>query len=218
MAKNLFTLDGLISKLFEELSWRRKELFLIKNIIPVDKNPIQNALLRSAIPFVYAHWEGFIKVSMSHYLEFVSKRYLKNNELKNSFVTLSIQNKLGEINNNNFENKVKIVTFLLDEMDKQSTIPKRNIINTKSNLTFEVLKEILFILDLDDNHINSQKDLIDDLVKARNHIAHGEFQIVDYATFIHTYDDVIALMDFLKTKIENNAVLELYKKPSVMSN
>lgn len=211
MAKNLFTYDGLSKKLYEEFSWRRKELTLLKSKIPLEKNSLQNAMLRSSLPLLYAHWEGFVKLTMSYYLEFVSNKHLKHNELKSTFIALSLQNKLGDLNNSNIENRTKIIEFLFNDIDRQSNIPKKNIINTKSNLKFDVLKEILFILDLSDSHIDSKKELINDLVTQRNHIAHGEQQLIDYETYENFFNDIIALMDYLKTSIENNAVQEKYK-------
>lgn len=211
MAKTLFTYDGLSRKLYNEFSWRRKELTLLKSKIPIEANPLQSAMLRSALPLLYAHWEGYVKLTMSYYLEYVSKKYLKHSELKSSFIALSLQNKLGDLSNTNFENRTKIIEFIFNDIDKQSNIPRKNIINTKSNLKFDVLKEILFILDLDDSHIDGKKDLINDLVTERNHIAHGEHQLVDYKTYENFHNDIIALMEYLKTIIENNASQEKYK-------
>jgi hypothetical protein len=212
MARNLFSFDNLTDKIVADFSWRRKELTLIKNKIPIEKNPLQTALIRATIPLLYAHWEGFVKVNMSYYLEYVSNKYLKNNELKSSFIALSLQNKLGDLKTSNFSHRTKIIDFLFNDIENQSNIPKKNIINTKSNLKFEVLQEILFILDLEDNHIESQKELIDDLVVERNFIAHGEHKLIDYETFENFYNDTIALMAYLKTTIENNALQEKYKK------
>lgn len=213
MGRNLFTFDSLTDKVVADFSWRRKELTLIKNKIPREKNSLQSALIRATIPLLYAHWEGFVKVNMSYYLEYVSNKYLKNSELKTSFIALSLQNKLGDLNNSNFSNRTKIIDFIFEDLEKQSKIPKKNIINTKSNLSFNVLQEILFILDLEDNHIESQKELINDLVNERNYIAHGEHTLIDYETFENFYDDIIALMEYLRTIIENNAIQEKYKKP-----
>lgn len=214
MAKEIVTQMGLTNKLFEELGWRRKELKLIKDQIPVKASPLQSALLRSALPLLYAHWEGFIKISMSCYLEHVSRKYLLNNQLTIKFLALSVQHKLGELVENNFENRVKIIDILFANYNSRSNVPKKNIINTKSNLRFDVLKEILFILDLDDSHVDKYRDLINDLVDNRNHIAHGEYNVIDYPTFINFYDDTIELMEYLKTQIENNAVLKTYELSS----
>ncbi|RXM52582.1 MULTISPECIES: MAE_28990/MAE_18760 family HEPN-like nuclease [unclassified Chryseobacterium] len=214
MAARIQTFDNLSDKLYGELSWRRKELTLIKSKIPTSKNSLQSAMIRASLPLLYAHWEGYVKLTMSYYLEYVSNKYLKNDELKTQFIALSLQNKLGDLNNSSFENRTKIIDFIFTEINKQSNIPKKNIINTKSNLRYDVLSEILFILDLQDSHIESKKELINDLVEERNYIAHGEHKIIDLTTFENFYDDIISLMDYLKTTIENNAIQEKFKKAS----
>jgi hypothetical protein len=212
MASNINTVEELSNKLDGELAWRRKEMFLIKSGIPTAKTSQQTAMLRSAVPFVYAHWEGFVKVSMSYYLEFVSRKQLRHNELKNSFITLSIQNKMGSIGMNSFSARCGVIEMLLDTFNSRSNIPKKNIINTKSNLTFDVLQEILYILHLTDHHLESHKSLIDDLVSLRNHIAHGEYRVINAVAFNSMYEDIISLMGYIKSKIENNAATEGYKR------
>lgn len=218
MASKIQTFDNLSDKIYSELSWRRKELTLIKSKIPIEKNSLQSAMIRASLPLLYAHWEGYVKLTMSYYLEFVSNKYLKNNELKTQFIALSLQSKLGDLNNSNFENRTKIIDFIFNEINKQSNIPKKNIINTKSNLKYEVLREILFILDLEDSHIESKKELINDLVEERNYIAHGEHKIIDLKTFEIFFDDIIALMEYLKTSMENNAIQEKFKNSTILSN
>ena len=214
MGKSVLTFDQLTDKIIADFSWRRKELTLLKNKIPESKNSLQNAMIRATMPLLYAHWEGFVKISLSYYLEFVANKGLKHKELKNQFVALSLQKKLGNLKENSIESKTQIIDFIFDRVDKQSNIPTKNIINTKSNLKYDVLEEILFIMDLKDAHFESQRDLVNDLVDERNHIAHGEHKLVDYPTFIEFFDDIIALMEHLKKQIENSAILESFKKPA----
>lgn len=214
MGKEIVLIGNLIKALDDEFAWRRKELSVLKGKIPLAKNALQSAMLRSALPLLYAHWEGFIKLSMSYYLEHVSRKYLKHEELTSKFITLSLQNRIGDLSENNFEKRTKIIELLFAEYTKRSNIPHKNIVQTRSNLRFEVLEEILFILDLNDTYIESKKSLIDDLVNTRNHIAHGQQNLLDYQTFELFYNDIIGLMSYLKTKIENNAVQQIYKMPT----
>ncbi|WP_312364728.1 MAE_28990/MAE_18760 family HEPN-like nuclease [Sphingobacterium sp.] len=210
MGREVTTILGLTNKLTDEFAWRRKELKVLKDKIPSTGGSLQAAMLRSSVPLLYAHWEGFVKVAMSCYLEHVSRKYVPNNVLTPKFLALSLQNKLGDFIETSFESKAKIIELLFVDYSKKSNIPKKNIINTKSNLRFDVLKEILFLLDLEDSHIDGHKELINDLVDTRNHIAHGEYNSVDFKTYASIHDDVIALMEYLKTKIENNAVQKKY--------
>lgn len=199
-------------KIGKEFSWRKKELILLSNRIPLKESSIQKVLLRSSIALIYAHWEGFVKVSMSLYLKYVSEQYLSHNQLKNSFITLSLSRILGDLNNNSIRTRTKLIETLLSKLNSRSRIPSKNIIQTKSNLKYKVLEEIMFILDLDDTDVKNKRDLIDDLVDLRNCIAHGSFQNVSYSVCLSLNTDILNLMDSLKTLIENNAVNKGYLK------
>lgn len=212
MSRKVVTFDILTTLVQEDFSWRRKELKIIKDQIPDKNTPLQNAALRFAVPILYAHWEGFVKKSCEYYLEFVANKYLTHRNLKSQFIALSLTKKLGKLEINNLEEKTKTVDFLINELDKNANVPTKNIILTRSNLRFEVFEEIIFILDLDHSKFSSSKSLINDLVDARNNIAHGSHLRVDFTTYNLMYTDTIRLMEILRTEIENSAIGEKYKK------
>ncbi len=211
MARTPYSYNQLIYLIGNDYAWRRKELKLIKDQIPSKSSPKQNAALRFSVPILYAHWEGFVKKSCELYLEFVAKKYLKHNELKPQFVALSLSKKLGDLDIKHIEQKTKIVEFLISEIDKNSNMQTKNVIQTKSNLRYSVLEEILFIIGIDESKFSHKRSLINDLVDARNHIAHGDYLRVEYDAYHLMHDDVQILMEQLKTEIENTATLEEYK-------
>lgn len=212
MAKKVFSFHDLTRLIGEDYTWRRKELKIIKDQIPSTSSPLQNAALRFAVPILYAHWEGFTKKSCEYYLEFISTRYLKHAELKPQFVALSLTKKLGRLEIKNIEEKTKTVELLLNELNSSSNIPTKNIIQTKSNLKFDILEEILFILGLDLNKFTPYRELINDLVDARNNIAHGNYLRVELPSYQSMHVDVQIVMELLKTELENSALSEAYKK------
>lgn len=211
MAKKVFSFDDLTRLIDEDYSWRRKELKIVKDQIPNTNSPLQSATLRFAVPILYAHWEGFAKKSCELYLEFVSNKYLKHKDLKPQFIALSMSKILGSLEMKNIEEKTKTVQFLLNEIDKNSNIPTKNVIQTKSNLRYEVFEEMIFLLNLDSNKFNNFKSLINDLVDARNNIAHGNYQRVPLSTYENMHIDVQTLMELLKTELENSALTESFK-------
>jgi hypothetical protein len=211
MAKKVFSFDDLTRLIDEDYSWRRKELKIVKDQIPSTNSPLQSATLRFAVPILYAHWEGFAKKACELYLEFVSNKYLKHNELKPQFIALSMSKKLGNLEMKNIEEKTKTVEFLLNEISKNSNIPTKNVIQTKSNLRYEVFEEMIFLLNLDINKFHNFKSLINDLVDARNNIAHGNYQRVPLSTYENMHIDIQNLMELLKTELENSALTESFK-------
>lgn len=212
MAKKVFSFDDLTRLIGEDYTWRRKELKIIKDQIPSTNSPLQNAALRFAVPILYAHWEGFTKKACEYYLEFISNKYLNHIDLKPQFVALSLTKKLGRLEIKNIEEKTKTVELLLNELNSSSNIPTKNVILTKSNLKFDILEEILFILGLDLSKFTPYKSLINDLVDARNNIAHGNYLRVELRTYQSMHIDVQTVMELLKTEIENSAIAETYKK------
>lgn len=212
MSKKVFSFSELSKQLDEEIAWRRKELNIVKNYIPLQSSPKQSAALRFNVPILYAHFEGFVKQSTEMYLNFVAYQSLKHSELQSQFVTLSLSKKLGMLEIKNIEDKTKIIDFIINENESRSNILTKNVIQTKSNLKFSVLKEILFTIGIEESKFSKYKSLVNDLVEARNYIAHGDYLKVDYDTFIIMYNDIQQLMIDLKTEIENAATLKKYKK------
>ena len=212
MARKVYSYDKLTDLINEDFAWRRKELKLVNDHVPDKPSPKQNAALRFSVPILYAHWEGFVKKSTEVYLEYVAKKYLKHNELKPQFIALSLSKKLGQLEIKNLEEKSKTVEFLINEFDKSSNILTKNVIQTKSNLKYYVFQEILFVIGLNESKFSSYKSLIDDLVNARNNIAHGEYLRVDFKTFQIMFKEIQDVMSALKTEIENSALSEEYKQ------
>lgn len=211
MARKVYTYDQLTNLISEDYAWRRKELKIINDHVPNRPSPRQSAALRFSVPILYAHWEGFVKKSTETYLEYVAKKYLKHNELKPQFIALSLSKKLGSLEIKNLEEKAKTIDFLINEFDKNSNVLTTNVIQTKSNLKYFIFKEILFVIGIEESKFSSYESLINDLVDARNNIAHGDFLRVDYNTYQILFKEIQELMSSLKTEIENSALNEEYK-------
>ena len=211
MARTPYTYNQLIDLIGNDYAWRRKELKLIKDQIPSKSSPKQNAALRFSVPILYAHWEGFVKKCCELYLEYVAKKFLNHSELKPQFIALSLSKRLGKMEIISLEQKTKAVEFLISEIDKKSNVQTKNVIQTKSNLKYHVFEEILFVIGIEEFKFSHHKSLINDLVDARNNIAHGDNLRVKYDAYHSMHNDVQIIMEQLKTKIENAATLEKYK-------
>ena len=86
------------------LSWRRKELEILKMLIKKHKRKHERyvALHRAAVPVLYAHWEGFVKQAATFYLELVSRQWLKLSELSSNFVTIACRSHFKNADYNGF--------------------------------------------------------------------------------------------------------------------
>jgi hypothetical protein len=91
-------------------------------------------------------------------------------------------------------------------------IPYKDSVNTESNLSSKVLRNILAILGLDYSVYSTKEKLIDEkLVWSRNSIAHGEYLMVDVATYLELHEQIFALMTTLRNQIDNAATLRQYR-------
>lgn len=212
---NLKTVDALSDKLDYEMSWRRIELTNIKFNVENVEGTVLNTNLRSSLVLLYAHWEGFVKKALTYYLEHVSKQKLPNNQLKHNFYALEIHSDMQLFNETN-KNKLhtKIIDSILGNMAKESSIPYKNKIDTKSNLKSELFKELMFTVGLDSSQYETYFRLIDErLLGTRNQIAHGEelkqLQLTK-DSYLELHKKMTELMDALKEQIINAAMNKLY--------
>jgi hypothetical protein len=168
------TTDDLSARLHEDLAWRKKELSHLKGLIDTNTNKSDsikyNALLRSGITLLYAHWEGYIKTAGTCYLEFISRQRIPYCELEINFVAIAMKEKLKEAQDSNKATIfVEVTEFILHRSSEKSKIPYEGIVSTGSNLSSSILREIAFSLGLDYNFFNLKENLIDEkLLNRRN--------------------------------------------------
>ncbi len=174
------TLEELKDKLDDFLVWRRQELLIVQKMIHSSENESKknSCLIRAGVALLYAHWEGFVKESGIAYLNFVSMQGLKYEELAPNFIALAMKTRLNEASQTK-KSKIynEVVDFFLSGLSEKSKLPHDSkAINTESNLSSEVLQNIIYSLGLDYRDFEVEKDLIDDkLLKNRNTIAHGNY-------------------------------------------
>ena len=208
----IWTIEELSSFLDSDIVWRKKELALLKSIAASDNLKLrQDVIVRSGVALLYAHWEGFIKSSSCAYLDYISKRRLPYERLKSNFVAIKIRHMIGDVSLfNKFNKRKEIVDFIRTGLN-ESCILSSNTINTQSNLSSEVLREIISILDLDYSPFVTKEKLIDEqLVSNRNNIAHGRYLLMDLHDYFDLEKEILVLLSIFKDQIDNAAYLKSY--------
>jgi hypothetical protein len=218
----ILTPNDLSDRLSEDLAWRKIELSEIKGLIERREFELQKnkVLTRSGIAILYAHWEGYIKCAATAYLEFVSmQRNLRYCDLTDNFIAIAMKSRLDEAASTKqatIHNEV--IKFLLENMEERIKIPKEGVITTGSNLSSDVLRQILALLGIDDRPYQMKQVLIDEkLLAKRNCIAHGEFLDVDVDSYRELHREVIDMMDLFRDQIENHAVQKLHLRSNASS-
>jgi len=216
MSKKNRTLLALQNNLDEDLGWRIQELSLLKNTIPNTPNraPLQDALIRAGLTMLYAHWEGFVKCAAENYLNYVSLKRLRHDQLESCFVALCLKKKINEMDNTNrFDRQTAAVDFMLEQLNERAYIPCEGIIQTKSNLSFFVFRDICTVIGIDYKKYQLKETLIDrELLQFRNSIAHGKYLSMNFNEYLNIYDKIIEMMRDIKDDILNAAATEKFKR------
>ena len=104
-----------------------------------------------------------------------------------------------------------VVEFLLNGLDERCSIPIKSTIDTESNLSSKVVKEIICTLNFDYSLYATKEKMIDEqLVRARNSIAHGQYLLIEVDDYFRLASDILALMNLFSNQIDNAAVQKSY--------
>lgn len=202
--------------LAHDLAWRKKELSDLRYLFDSSftSNTRKHVLSRSGVTILYAHWEGYVKKAGQNYLKFVTMQKLSKAELADNFLAILLQNKFAHLGSSNKSSAFHCITsYLIDDINSRASIPYKTAINTESNLSSKVFKEIVWCLGLDYAPYESKEKLIDSkLLNKRNYIAHGEDLPIDFDEYVELHEEIINIMNIFKNQLENMAITQGYKK------
>ncbi|SIT41699.1 conserved hypothetical protein [Paraburkholderia piptadeniae] len=212
--RQLRTVDLLLEHLDEDMAWRIKEVHQFKTAVEKASGKNVDAHIRAGIAMLYAHWEGFVKGAANAYVNYVSHRANQNRDLKPCFVALGMKTKLASANaSSKSEVVIDAVTYLLDELNRPIRLPRSEAIGGESNLSSLVFLNITGWIGIDSTPYSTRFPLIDaTLLDNRNRIAHGEYLSVNAERFYELTGEVLEMLRWFKTDIENAAVQNSFLK------
>lgn len=201
-------------KLDEERIWRLKEIDALKKIghrLPNDSLELQ-VFCRSSLVTCYSHWEGFVKKSATLYLEFVSSRGLKANEIDSNLLSIKFCSILhSDVSSKRLDRFKPIIEFLRND-NSSIFLPHKGMVDTESNLSSKVFIRILNYTGFDEKIFEDKFLFIDnELLRRRNLIAHGEDIPISYNDLTAVGDTVLELLYRYKTELENAVSLKKFK-------
>ncbi|RLA39425.1 MAG: hypothetical protein DRQ64_06915 [Gammaproteobacteria bacterium] len=177
------------------------------------KKSASNNLLRSLIPILYAHWEGFVKQVSIAKLTYLVSKGIKYKDLNESFLAYAAFEAFGgQIPVKRFDAISKIAKGDIG-LDSPIKLNPEKYIDTKSNLNSEVLKEISLKVGIDYALFELKENMIDEgFLGLRNQICHGERVSVTKIEFDNLYAEVIGLIDLFKNLVLNSVHTKSYLK------
>lgn len=205
---------GCIDYIDKDIAWRKKEITTLVFLIEKAREHEKVILMKSALVLFYSHWEGHIKNCSIAYLNFLNHQGLKYCKLRENFHHLS----LGEEFRSGFsiskiQHQIKLYQHLSEISNKTFKVKEDSIIDTDSNLKYDILDTILLQLGLDSTVFNSKENFINEiLLSYRNAIAHGELR--DCKSIENAYrevkDTLLPLIEAFSALVSNAVVSSSY--------
>lgn len=206
-----YTPDDFSRLIFADRTWRIREISDLKTAVKRADSVLEKVLLRAIVTVSYAHWEGHVKKSAKLYLTHIALRKIKYSSLSPQFLRNYLLPRLTAASSASLLQKCSIIDDFLSSSDKSFSRVNEEMVNTKSNLNFDVLKEICTICEISSTDFDDYENFIDDiLLKRRNSIAHGEDTFVAREDLDSLTDTTISLMRTFSDALENKIQLKTY--------
>lgn len=174
-----------------ELAWRQEELAFFKNqLCNIQDENQRNKYRKSLVLMLYSHFEGFVKICLLSYIQYVNSLKLKREEFNERLIASSMNSEFNAYDNNDekchifkkglpedrrlhkFHRRVNFLEKIEEFKQSDLFIPDETI-DTESNLWYIVLQKNLYKVGLPIDIFDDLAGDIDALVNRRNSIAHG---------------------------------------------
>lgn len=187
------TADELRAALETELAWRQEELAFFKNQLNEIAEGNQDKYRKSLVLILYSHMEGYIKICLQTYVQYINAQGLKRKDVNPGLMAAGMYKEFAAYENldrkcevfrrklpndarlHRLYRRVDFMEKVEDFKEKELNIDDQ-IIDTESNLWYIVLQKNLYKIGLPINLFDDFQSDIDALVNRRNSIAHGNFR------------------------------------------
>ncbi len=224
------TADEFRAILENDLAWRQEELAFFKNQLNYISDENKNRYRKALVLILYSHLEGYIKLSLQTYIQFINSLGLSRNMVTVGLKAAAMSREFNAYDNldrksdifkrelpedsslHRFYRRVDFVSQY-DEFSGKDLEIDDSIVNTESNIWYIVLQKNLYKLGLPIDLFEEYESDINALVNRRNSIAHGNFRSGISQEELHnweisTYDVLSGITRLLYDYARN----EKYKK------
>ena len=226
------TKDELRESLEEELLWRTEEInFFKRQIGCFDEELDRDKYRKGLVLILYSHLEGFLRVALTTYAQFLTSLNMKRKVFDYSLVATSMDAEFRAYENKNVKSKLfnnkrvpedkkihslyRRINFLesSEQMIEKNLEIKDTVIDTESNVWYIVLQKNLYRMGLPIDLFSDFANEIDALVNRRNSIAHGSRTSgVSERDYLRWETNVISIMNEITRKIYYFISNNLYLK------
>ncbi|MBK1814130.1 hypothetical protein JIN84_00720 [Luteolibacter yonseiensis] len=212
-----YSIENLVQILADDRTWRIREIGELKTAIKRADPILRKVLLRGLITLCYAHWEGYVKAAASKYMEHITLKKLRFDQLDRQFTRNRFLPPLAAMNakKGSFTERSLLIDEILDSNDKQFKRVHSDLINTQSNLNFKIFESICLVCGISSASFLEHETFIDLLLlKRRNSIAHGEDIMIDMSDLESVTTKTIELMRMFGDLLENHIVQDKFRSSS----
>jgi len=208
-----YTAHDLSTILDSDLTWRRKELSDMKTAIKKADQFAKPALLKALVAMCYAHWEGYIRTCANCYFEYLTLRKKLFIDLERQIYVNSFLVRLDALYRSrvSLKERCKLINDILDGGSGRFSYLNPTLVDTKSNLNTDVMKDICTICGVDSSHFEQNRTFLDVLLlKRRNAIAHGQQEYIQTDEIDDYAAKILELMGFFRNLLENKIYTKEY--------
>jgi hypothetical protein len=202
------------SQITEDRTWRLKEISDLKSAILRADESLRKVLLRAITAICYAHWEGYVRFAARKYLEHIALRKFPYSDLDRQFLLNYFLPRLAALSTTKTSilERCELLNEILNSSGKRFSRANEDLINTKSNLNFEVLADICLVCCVPIKQFEDKSTFIDAiLLKRRNSIAHGEDTFVSIRDLDELTTETITMIRAFGDSLENQVMMAKYK-------
>jgi len=175
----------------QDLDWREREIASMRILLSGAglTNSQKSALLRAGWAMLYAHYEGFIKNTLTVFYDEAAKAAGKCEYLPTSTKEFALRDTLKFLRNLPYDDMLnKIENFQVDHLSSNPQFPD---VDTKSNLWPDVLIDLLRTADLNTTIAEKNEAKLRTLVSRRNSIAHGEKNFINEISYFRGFEEAV---------------------------
>lgn len=210
-----YTASDFSSQIVEDRTWRIREITDLRSLAGKADKQMQRVLLRATVTISYAHWEGYVRFCARKYMEHISLRKFKFSDLERQFWRNRFLPRLALLSrtNTSLQERCDLVESILTVGDERFSGASEELINTRSNLNFQVFSDICLVCAVDTDRFLDNETFIDKiLLRRRNAIAHGEDTFIEVEDLPDMSDKTIAMMRMFGDELDNKVQLQLFKQ------
>lgn len=178
----------------DDRTWRQDEIRFLRNqLANLESEGEKSKYRRALVPMLYAHYEGFCKVALQHYVKVVNEADIECENASAAIIAASWELIFRRLANpkqkcdvfrealpddaklHEFARRHHFVEQITEFWKQRAHLPDEAV-DMESNLTPTVLRKSLFKLGIAHDVVESFAGDIHHLLRRRNGIAHGQFR------------------------------------------